>query len=192
MHANLPVSPAREKPVDGPLPACRENAYSARAMMHRFLPTAVLVFLLTGAAAAPAAETIRGAQPAEEFDPLPLIGMEPSAALAAFGPPREIFALRGTSEAEDDVVFFYDPCIYLFWFQNRVWQVRVDRRFDRRVLGLAIGMSMPEVEAACPGDLRASGGSLFFDVPDCPCPVRVRLLFDADGLADIYVYRSDY
>lgn len=161
-------------------------------MMHRLLPTAVLVLLLCGAAGAAAVETIRGTPRVEEFDPLPLIGMDPAAAMAAVGPPREVFPLRGGSEPEDDVVFFYEQSLYLFWFQNRVWQVRLDRRFDRRVLGLSIGMSRIEVEAARPGELRDGGDSLYFDVEGCPCPVRVRLFFDGGGLADIYVYRSDW
>jgi hypothetical protein len=139
-----------------------------------------------------AVETAPGAVLPDEFDPRPLIGMDLAAALDAFGTPREIFALRGPSEADDDVVFFYDQCLYLFWFRNRVWQVRFDRRFDRRVLGLAIGMSRVQAEAACAAPLAGQDGSLYFDLADCPCPVRVRLLFDEEGLADIYVYRSDW
>jgi hypothetical protein len=103
-----------------------------------------------------------------------------------------MFVLRGGSDAEDDVVFFDGQSLYLFWFQNRVWQVRFDRRFDRRVLGLAMGMCRAEVEAACAAPLAGAGDSLYFDVSGCPCPVRVRLVFDADGLADLYVYRSDW
>ena len=88
--------------------------------------------------------------------------MDPSAALAAFGPPREIFPLRGLEEAEDDVVFFYDESLYMFWYRNRVWQVRFDRRFERRVLGLTMGMSRTEVEQACPAPLLAVGGFAVF------------------------------
>ncbi len=159
-------------------------------MTHRML----LAFLLCVALAprALAVETAPGATSPDEFDPRPLLGMDPASALTAFGAPREIFALRGHSEAEDDVVFFYEQFLYLFWFQNRVWQVRFDRRFDGRVLGLAIGMSRVQVEAACPAPLTGQDGSLYFDLDGCPCPARVRLLFDAEGLADIYVYRSDW
>jgi hypothetical protein len=163
-------------------------------MTHRLLLTAVLLLALAlcGAGSAFAMETIRGSPPVEDFDPLPLIGMDPQAALAAFGPPREIFPLRGLVEAEDDVVFFYDESLYMFWYRNRVWQVRFDRRFERRVLGLTMGMSRTEVEQACPAPLLASGDSLYFDVEGCDCPVRARVVLDRDGVADIYVYRSDY
>jgi hypothetical protein len=163
-------------------------------MRHPILLTAVLlpVLALCAGGSVFAAETIRGSPRVEDFDPLPLIGMDPAAALAAFGPPREIFPLRGAGQAEDDVVFFYDQYLYMFWFRSRVWQVRFDRRFDRRVLGLTIGMSRTEAAQACPATLLPSGDSLYFDVPGCACPVRVRLVFESDALADIYVYRSDY
>ena len=89
-------------------------------------------------------------------------------------------------------MFFYDESLYMFWYRNRVWQVRFDRRFERRVLGLTMGMSRTEVEQACPAPLLAAGDSLYFDVEGCDCPVRARVVLDADGVADIYVYRSDY
>jgi len=129
---------------------------------------------------------------AEDFDPLPLIGMDPSAALQAFGPPREIFPFRGTAESEDNVVFFYDDYHYIFWFRSRVWQVRFDRRFERGVLGLSLGMSREQVARASTRALLSAGDSLYFDFGGARFPVRVRLVFEADSLSDIYVYRSDY
>jgi hypothetical protein len=157
---------------------------------------AVVMFLLPcafGPGPAFAAESAGGgaARP-PEFDPLPLLGMDAAAALDSFGPPREVFPVRGAGQDEDDVVFFYDSFLYLFWFQNRVWQVRFDRRFDGSVLGLAIGMSRAEVETCCRGRLVASEDSSYFDLPGCPCPVRVRVVFEEGYASDIYVYRSDW
>ncbi len=127
-----------------------------------------------------------------QFDPLPLIGMDPSSALQAFGPPREIFPFRGAEEGEDNVVFFYDDYLYIFWFRSRVWQVRFDRRFDGEVLGLRLGMTREQVERASTRVLISEGDSLYVDVAGAGYPVRVRLVFDSDALSDIYVYRSDY
>jgi len=127
-----------------------------------------------------------------QVDPLPLIGMDPSTALQAFGPPREIFPFRGAEEGEDNVVFFYDDYLYIFWFRNRVWQVRFDRRFDGEVLGLSLGMTREQVGRASTRALLSAGDSLYVDVAGAGYPVRVRLVFDSDALSDIYVYRSDY
>jgi hypothetical protein len=153
----------------------------------------VSLFLgLCGTAGGFAVETAAGTARVAEFDPLPLLGMDTAAAFSAFGPPREVFPVRGAEQGEDDVVFFYDSCLYLFWFRSRVWQVRFDRRFDGRVLGLAIGMSRTEVGQACARSLQPAGDSVYFDVMESPYPVRVRLVFDSEALSDIYVYRSDY
>jgi hypothetical protein len=127
-----------------------------------------------------------------QFDPLPLIGMDPPSALQAFGPPREIFPFRGAEDGEDNVVFFYDDYLYIFWFRNRVWQVRFDRRFEGEVLGLRPGMTRAQVEQASTRTLVSAGDSLYFDVAGASYPVRTRLVFDSDALCDIYVYRSDY
>lgn len=159
-----------------------------------FVTIGILLLLgLWGSGAAFGVETTVGATRGLELDPLPLIGMDAVAAFEAFGPPREVFPLRGVEQAEDDVVFFYDGFLYLFWFRSRVWQVRFDRRFDGRVLGLAIGMSRTQVCEACPSrPLLPSGDSLYFDVTEAPYPVRVRLVFASEALQDIYVYRSDF
>lgn len=173
-------------------------AYPHPAMTCR---TLILASLLTAFAAlgpcslfgAESVRDIQGAVPQpRQFDPLPLIGMDPSSALQAFGPPREIFPFRGVEKGEDNVVFFYDDYLYIFWFRSRVWQVRFDRRFDGEVLGLSLGMRREQVERASTRALISAGDSLYFDVAGARYPVRVRLMFDSDALSDIYVYRSDY
>jgi len=182
----------------GPLACARENAYPHHSMTSR---TLLLGSLLMAFAAlwpgvlfgAESAHDNPGTAPKpRQFDPLPLLGMDPSSALPAFGPPREIFPFRGAEEGEDNVVFFYDDYLYIFWFRSRVWQVRFDRRFDGEVLGLSLGMTREQVERASTRALISAGDSLYFDVAGAGYPVRVRLVFDSDALSDIYVYRSDY
>jgi hypothetical protein len=155
----------------------------------------VVILLLCALAAGPACAvetTGGGAARPPEADPVPLLGMDTAAAFESFGPPREVFAVRGAGEDEDDVVFFYDSFLYLFWFQNRVWQVRYDRRFDGRVRGVAIGMSRAEVQSLCGGCMAEQEGSLYFDLPAAPCPARMRVVFEEGAACDIYVYRSDW
>ena len=53
------------------------------------------------------------------------LGMEPAEVCARFGAPDELFVHRGATADEDDVVFYRDG-LYLFWFENRLWQLRAD------------------------------------------------------------------
>ena len=129
---------------------------------------------------------------AQSFDPLGLIGLDPASALQTLGPPVEVFPYRGADAAEDNVVFFYPDFTYLFWFRNRVWQVRFDQRFTGTVFGLKLGMRQEVV--GLPGNWRLieAGDSLYFDPLEADYPIRVRLVFSEGLLHDIYVYRRDY
>jgi len=142
----------------------------------------VLVFLLSMLARASA----------DDFDPIRLIGLDIPGAVAAVGLPQQMFAWRGAEEREDNVVFYYPDFFYLFWYKDRVWQVRCDRRFASTVLGLTLGSSREQVERASTRTLTPSGDSLYFDLNDGGFPLRVRLVFTASVLSDLYVYRSDF
>jgi hypothetical protein len=128
----------------------------------------------------------------EGMDPLHLIGMDVKTATDAVGLPQDMFAFRGIVEVRDSVVFYYQDHTYLFWFKDRVWQVRYDRRFTSPVLGFTLGMTRAQVQAAATASLFPNGDSLYFDINDQSYPVRVRLLFAGDVLTDLYVYRSDF
>jgi hypothetical protein len=146
--------------------------------------------LVTVAAAAPRA----GADSASAGpgDPVRLLGMDVAAALAELGAPRDVFPFRGTEPERDAVVFFYPgDALYLFWYRSRVWQVRFDRRHPGAVFGLALGARREEIARTYPRQLLVRGDSLYFDLDGAPFPVRVRLVFDAGVLSDLYVYRSD-
>jgi hypothetical protein len=129
---------------------------------------------------------------AEDFDPVRFIGLDPQAAFSTLGSPQEVFAFRGADEKQDNVVFFYPDFLYLFWYRNRVWQVRVDMRFAKPVFGLSLGMTEEEVEKSRTRPLIPAGNSLYFNLDDEKFPLRVRLLFTSGVLSDVYVYRSDY
>jgi hypothetical protein len=130
---------------------------------------------------------------AESLDATGAIGMGLKSAIAAFGLPQSMFPFRGADEARDDVVFYYPDHMYLFWFKDRVWQVRYDGRSTAGFRGLAPGMTRPEAEAVVKErPLVASGDSLSFDLATEAFPVRVRLVFAGSTLSDIYVHRSDF
>jgi len=130
---------------------------------------------------------------ADSLDATRVIGMGLKSAVDAFGLPQSMFSFRGTEEARDDVVFYYPDHMYLFWYRDKVWQVRFDRRSTAGFHGLSPGMTRQEVEAAVSErPLVSSGDSLYFDLDAESFPVRVRLVFAGSDLSDIYVYRSDF
>jgi hypothetical protein len=129
---------------------------------------------------------------ADDVDPASIIGMELKQAFDAFGAPREVFSFRGPEEWQDNVVFFYPNYTYLFWYRNRVWQVRCDGRFGGTLFGLSFGMGRKAVKEKLGRPLADQDGSLYFDIDGGKYPIRVRLVFAAESLSDVYVYRSDF
>jgi hypothetical protein len=129
---------------------------------------------------------------ADPLDPVSLIGLNLTAATSVLGLPQSMFPFRGSVEARDDVVFYYPAHFYIFWYMDRVWQVRMDRRYTDPVFGLAIGMSRGQAESLCPRAVLTDGDSSYFDITSAHFPVRVRLVFAENLLSDVYVYRSDF
>lgn len=156
--------------------------------MRRLTPTALVVSasVILLLAALPAA--------ADPLEAQQIIGMQLKPVVDALGLPQSMFTFRGSDETRDDVVFYYSADhLYLFWYKDRVWQVRFDRRATAVVHGVSLGMNRAAVEAAVTErPLVTSGDSLYFDLDGTSIPVRVRLAFTGDAVSDIYVYRSDF
>ncbi len=152
-------------------------------MRRRALSLVPLLLLLSGLPAA-----------ADGVEAAGILGLPLKPVIEAFGLPQSMFTFRGSDETRDDVVFFYSTDhMYLFWYKDRVWQVRFDRRARAMVHGVSLGMSRTEVEAAVPErPLVASGDSVYFDLDAASFPVRVRVAFAGDAVSDLYVYRSDF
>ncbi len=125
-------------------------------------------------------------------DPTQLIGMDIRTAFQTLGAPQQMFTLRGVDESEDNVVFFYPDFTYLFWYKDRVWQVRFDRRSAATVFGISLGMTREQVSRANPTPMTQAGDSLYFDLESAAFPLRVRLVFNSSVLSDLYLYRSDF
>ena len=160
--------------------------------MARPRPAVLIGLVLFSALAASAA--------AQESDPLPVaaeftakLGWTPAEALAWMGAPESLFPYRGAAEREDTVAFFYPDRLYLFWFRDRVWQVRADERWDGEVDGVRMGMDLEEVISLWGPPINDVDPQPTWTLPDRGYPVRIRLYFDEDGrLSDLYVYRSDW
>lgn len=91
---------------------------------------------------------------AESGEYLSLIGLSLEDAFVRLGNPDRVFTLRGETPDQDDVVFFYQGFCYLFWADQRVWQVRFDENSN-----LTWGGDRPRILPA--GFIPCSGGSLF-------------------------------
>ena len=137
-------------------------------------------------------------KPAVE-SPDELLGLTPEKAFIELGAPEEIFSMRGEREWQDDVVFYYKNHIYLFWFKNRVWQFRADKRFKGNVFGLKAGMDIKEVNELLGKPFKIEEGSEIYLNPkkitryETGFPVRLKVFYDKENsISDIYVYRGDF
>ena len=114
------------------------------------------------------------------------IGLDIDTALRSFGTPSSIFPLRGKEAWQDDVVFAWDD-LELFWFQNRVWQLRF---FALDSLNRASGLK--EVRAVLGEPLFDHGSSWIYQVGGFAWPLRLRVDFSAkDGSRDTAASRSN-
>jgi hypothetical protein len=131
--------------------------------------------------------------------PVELLGLTPEKAYQKMGTPFEIFPMRGENEWQDDVVFYYSNHVYLFWFKNRVWQFRADKRFEGTILGLKTGLNRKEVNRMLGKPFKKDDSSEIYLNPknitryETGFPVRLKVFYGADNkVSDIYVYRGDF
>jgi hypothetical protein len=163
------------------------------------LPAASVLLLALATARAPAQEPSlqEPSQPAATspgLDLPALVGLTLPEAFQLFGAPEQVYAARGEESWQDDVVFYYPGHLYLFWYQNRVWQARVDEHHAGGFLAsgpLAMGRSREEVLGLLGPPMREIGDSLVYHLEDRGYPVRLRLYFREGLLADAYCYRGD-
>ena len=130
--------------------------------------------------------------PEDALDIPGIIGMDMESAIERFGMPEEIFPVRGEEMWQDDVVFYYEYHLYLFWFQNRVWQVRMDQRYKHDFFEVRMGFSREEVLDTFGKPLKGFDDSLIYDLEDRGYPLRVRFFFTNNVLDDAYFYRGDF
>lgn len=122
--------------------------------------------------------------------PAAWLGLTPPAVGSLRGAPAEVFPLA-VEEGRWQVVHFYPDHSYLFWTQNRVWQVRLDRLWAGDLLGVTMGMERSQVEAIL-GEPAFRGDSWsIWSLTHQTFPRRLRLVFTDGVLADAYLYRSD-
>ncbi len=128
----------------------------------------------------------------DNLDMVALLGLALDQVLDRYGAPKEVFPLRGMEAWQDDVVFYYPSNLYFFFFGNRVWQVRIDKRYSGKALGFSPGTPKQEVIARLGTPFYQDQDSLIYLLPDRGYPVRSRFFFENEILSDIYVYRGDF
>jgi hypothetical protein len=121
-----------------------------------------------------------------------VIGMDVKAAWKNFGIPQEVYPLRGEQEWHDDVVFYYPNHMYLYLYQNRVWQLRLDERYKDGFLNLKMGASKESLLTALGKPLTEIDDSYIFNLTDLGYPIRLRAVFKNEKLSDAYLYRADF
>jgi hypothetical protein len=96
-------------------------------------------------------------------------------------------AVRGNEAWQDDVVFVYDT-IELYWFRDRVWQVRANSSY-----GIRAGDSRETVISLLGEPLQRLERDLVFQLPSRAWPLRLRVRFaEKGGVADLFLYRGDF
>jgi hypothetical protein len=122
---------------------------------------------------------------------LNLLGESPSVLCSYPGAPDALYSLRGESIGQDDVVFQYNDGFSLFFFRNRVWQVRAVPSYPLPGT-LQFFLPRERVKALYGEPFSEDKDSFMYLLPDRGFPVRLRLFFGDDGMDDIYLYRADF
>ena len=122
------------------------------------------------------------------------LGMKPEEAYRLLGAPAEISAVADAT-GHLHVIHYYPNYTYLFWYDNHVWQVRLDKRYTGQFLGLTMGMAQAAVTAAMNKQLGpelASGPDwAVWGLPYQIFSRRLKLVFEGGKLVDAFFYRGD-
>ncbi len=122
-----------------------------------------------------------------------LLGIDFSQSMEILGSLSKIYPLRGTGAWQDDVVFFYENHIYLYWYNDRVWQVRWDSYAASSFMGIDPGSSSFEISGILELQPSSKGADweIYF-LKELPHPLRLRFFYDEDKAVDFYLYRGAF
>ncbi len=147
---------------------------------------------------APSIPVIPGPRPADiDFPPwkdpiIDHIGYQLAQAVEEWGAPQEVAVSRGTEPRLDGVVFYYPDHSYLYWWGNRLWQIRFDARYKGELLTVEMGLTRAEVLKRLGNPFYSGTDDIIYQLPDRGFPLRLRLIFLNGRLNDLYLYRSDF
>lgn len=125
-------------------------------------------------------------------DPAPLLGLGLAESYARLGAPASVAAFRGAEAWQDDVVFSFGSGYSLFWFGDRLWQIRFGPGYPGTVYGLFLGDGADKVYSLLGAPFFEAEGSLVYRLPYRGYPVRLRVVVAEGRVADLYLYRADF
>jgi hypothetical protein len=121
-----------------------------------------------------------------------LLGTTLEEAFQSFGAPLRVGSTRGEESWQDDVVFEYDDGLSLFWYKDRVWQLRFGPGFRAVFSDIGMGCAREEIIAVLGKPFYDEDDWILYHFAGQGYPVRLRLFFGEKGLEDIYIYRGDF
>jgi len=147
-------------------------------MKKKLFPYCLLCFYLLYSGVSGFAQT-------ESEDPAQIVGLTLSELINRYGVPKQVYAIRGVSQWQDDVVFVYDLGDF-FIYGNRVWQLKI-----RSAYNIKEGDTKTAV-ARVLGESRDFEGYTLYQLPSKGWPMMLRVNWDTSGkVAGIFIYRSD-
>jgi hypothetical protein len=116
------------------------------------------------------------------------VGLTLKEVFSYYGQPDTVYAVRGSEEWQDDVVFVYDNLkLDVYIYKDRVWQVCV-----QSALGLKKGDRKAAVLLALADNIEDRDSYLLYSYPNTVWPKYARFNLDAaNRISEIYVYRPD-
>jgi hypothetical protein len=115
-----------------------------------------------------------------------LVGLTIAQVSELFGPPKEVYAVRGRETWQDDVVFVYDG-FDLYLYKNRVWQASV-----KEALGMRVGDVKGVAQLILGQPAEETPASLVYNLKDTVWPHNLRINLNKSGkISAIIFYRAD-
>ncbi len=126
------------------------------------------------------------------LEPETLLGMTLEEGFQRLGPPHQVGTVRGSEPWQDDVLFIYPLGVSLFWFQDRVWQIRLSAPFPGKVRGIQIGDSRDQVIGVLGPPYYTEKDWVLYHFEGPAYPIRLRIFFREGLVEDMYLYRGDF
>ncbi len=125
-------------------------------------------------------------------DPAPLLDWTLEEAWSRLGPPRNILAVRGDEPWQDDVAFEYGDGLSVYWYRDRLWQVRLSAGYGGSCFGFFLGDPADKALSLLGTPDRNEPEILEWRLPWRGYPAKLRIVTRDGRITEAYVYRSDF
>ena len=109
------------------------------------------------------------------------------------GAPDDMSVYQGEDDAFGSVVFHYTDSVTLFWIDNRVWQLRLDKDFLVSKVPSLAEITRATLLKDWETPYHQEKDLLVYNLADAEFPVGCAFYFNETGtLMDLYLFRRDY